>query len=140
MRNTKFGRKWTLKKLQRKGGQKEASGGRFWRLLEANLGVQERKYRSKRHAKKKTNFEVTTDRARIPQNPPGYLRKAAVADPLELSLTIKTNSPQHALHHCKAVGGGSMTAGAVSATVLSIETASTSKEGLILTQGGGDKQ
>ena len=55
-----------------------------------------------------------------PQNPPETLRKAAVADPLELSLTIKTNRPQHALHHCKAVGGGSMTAGAVSATVPSI--------------------
>ena len=54
---------------------------------------------------------------RTPQKPPGYLRKAAVADPPELSLTIKTNSPQHALHHCKAVGGGSMTAGAIAATV-----------------------
>ena len=40
--------------------------------------------------------------------------------PPRLSLTIKTNRPQHALHHCKAVGSGSMTAGAVSATVPSI--------------------
>ena len=54
---------------------------------------------------------------RIPQDTPEYLRKADALDPLELSLTIKTNRPQHALHHCKAVGGGSMTAGAIAATV-----------------------
>jgi len=56
MRNTKFGRKWTLKKLQRKGGQKEASGGRFWRLLEANLGVQERKIEVQEACEKEDKF------------------------------------------------------------------------------------
>ena len=58
-----------------------------------------------------------------PHNPPGPPRipaKSGCRGPPRLSLTIKTNRPQHALHHCKAVGGGSMTAGAVSATVPSI--------------------
>ena len=68
MRNTKFGRKWTLKKLQRKGGQKEASGGRFWRLLEANLGVQERKIEVQEGSEKTSNFKVSPGEADPPQN------------------------------------------------------------------------
>ena len=62
---------------QRKGfGEKavkktppEVDFGGFWRPTWASKSE---KYRSKRHAKKKTNFKVKTDRARIPQDPPGY--------------------------------------------------------------------
>jgi len=56
MRKTKFGRKWTLKKLQRKGNDKDLSGGRFWRLLEANLGVQERKIEVQEACEKEDKF------------------------------------------------------------------------------------
>ena len=69
MRNAKFGRKWTLKKLQGKGGQKEASGGRFWRLLEANLGVQERKIEVQEACEKEDKRPTAP---RLPQDTPGY--------------------------------------------------------------------
>ena len=44
---------------------------------------------------------------RTPPQSPRIPAKSGCRGPPRLSLTIKTNRPQHALHHCKAVGGGS---------------------------------